>query len=155
MTKTRKIILIVLGIGIAGFLVMQVFPIGLIFSSALRDPNPPADSPVVWTSAESEAIARKACYDCHSNETVWPWYTNVAPISWLTTHDVNEGRAVLNFSDYDAEEYYLDPEDIAWHVNNDMPLWFYKPLHPESRLSNAEKEVLIQGIVDSLGSDIE
>jgi hypothetical protein len=143
------------GIAIVGFLVMQVFPMGRVFSSVLRDPNPPAAAPVVWTSAESEAIVRKACYDCHSNETVWPWYSNIAPVSWLTTHDVNEGRAVLNFSDYDPNEYHLDPEDIAWHVNNDMPLWFYIPLHPESRLSDAEKEVLIQGIVDSLGSDVE
>ena len=155
MSPTRRIILVVLGLGIVGFLAMQVFPIGLIFSSTIRDPNPPAAAPVTWASVESEAIARKACYDCHSNETVWPWYSNIAPASWLITHDVNDGRAVLNFSDHNTEEYHFDPKDIAWHVHNDMPLWFYVPLHPESRLSDEEKEILIQGMVDTHGPAIE
>lgn len=61
--------------------------------------NPPVVDPVVFTDPNAEAIARKACYDCHSNETVWPWYSYVAPFSWYAISHVNEGRATLNFSD--------------------------------------------------------
>ena len=53
-------------------------------------------------SAEVVSILRRACYDCHSNETVWPWYSRVAPLSWVIAHDVNEGRAVVEF-------FYLEP----------------------------------------------
>jgi hypothetical protein len=88
------------------------------------------------------AILRRACFDCHSNETVWPWYAYVAPVSWLVASDVEEGREELNFSQWDA--YNADRqahkikecgEEVA---EGEMPLWFYVPAHPEARLSQAD-----------------
>ena len=91
-------------------------------------------------------ILRRACYDCHSNETRWPWYAYVAPVSWLVVHDVSEAREHLNFSTwnaYDAKERAENLEE-AWEEveEGEMPLWFYVPLHPEARLSDEDKAVL-------------
>ena len=80
------------GIGvIAAFLAVQLVPYGRAHD------NPPVNSEPAWDSPATRALAKQACYDCHSNETEWPAYANIAPISWFVQHDVNEGRAVLNF----------------------------------------------------------
>jgi Haem-binding domain len=63
-----------------------------------------------WDSPKTRALAVTACFDCHSNETAWPWYTNVAPMSWLTQRDVDEGRDALNFSEWDRPQ---DAEDVS------------------------------------------
>jgi Haem-binding domain len=97
-------------------------------------------------SAEVVSVLRRACYDCHSNETVWPWYSRVAPLSWVIAHDVNEGRAALNFSTWSQ----LSPEKQAeaikesWEeiAEGKMPTWYYVALHPEARLSASDKSVL-------------
>lgn len=107
--------------------------------------NPPVEKEV-GAPAEVRAILRRACYDCHSHETVWPWYSRVAPVSLLVAHDVEEGREELNFSRWN----YSDPAVEArvrrrlWHEveEGEMPLWFYTPLHPEARLSASDKEIL-------------
>jgi hypothetical protein len=71
-------------------IVIQVIPYG-------RDhTNPPVIEEPVWDSAQTRDLAVRACFDCHSNETVWPWYSNVAPLSWLVQSDVEEGRETLN-----------------------------------------------------------
>ena len=90
---------------------------------------------------------REACLDCHSNLTSWPWYSNVAPISWLVQHDVDEGRAQLNLST-DAVE--LD-EMIEAVREESMPPWQYKPAHPGARLSSQDKEDLIRGLEATFG----
>src|SRR4249920_3105778 len=75
--------------------VIQLVPYG-------RDhTNPPVTREVKWDSARTRELAVDACYDCHSNQTVWPWYSNVAPVSWLVYADVKSGRETLNFSDWD------------------------------------------------------
>ena len=79
------------------FVAIQFVPYGWKHS------NPPVTQDAPWPDAESEHLARVACYDCHSNETNWPAYTYVAPISWLSVHDVEEGRAKLNFSEWDRD----------------------------------------------------
>ncbi len=61
--------------------------------------NPPVGAEPIWDSPGTRTLAKQACFDCHSNETVWPAYSRVAPVSWLIQHDVAEGRAVLNFSE--------------------------------------------------------
>ena len=83
---------------------------------------------------------RGACMDCHSNETEWPWYSNVAPVSWLVQNDVDEGRRRLNLSTGDVE---LD-EMIETINEGSMPPWQYKPTHPEARLSDQERQELIR-----------
>ena len=62
--------------------------------------NPPVVKEFNWTTPAAKEIAQRACYDCHSNETKWLWYSSIAPVSWLVAHDVDEGRAVFNFSDW-------------------------------------------------------
>jgi len=107
--------------------------------------NPPVEKEID-APADVRAILRRACYDCHSHETVWPWYSRVAPMSLLVAHDVEEGREELNFSRWD----FSDPANEArarrrlWHEveEGEMPLWFYTPLHPEARLSATDKETL-------------
>ena len=98
-----KKLLVLLGGGILGLLALQIFPAGMLKESFKRpEHNPPLANSIEWNSPEAEAIARKACYDCHSHETEWPWYSYIAPLSWIINRDVNNGRTSLNFSDYDA-----------------------------------------------------
>jgi cytochrome c551/c552 len=101
-------------------------------------------------------ILRTSCYDCHSNESVWPWYSNVAPVSWLVVNDVNEGREYLNFSQwqsYSGEDKAEDIEEIWEDVEEgEMPPWYYLPLHPEARLSDKDKE-MIKNWVENGGSE--
>lgn len=107
--------------------------------------NPRVETEVP-ASTEVRSVLRRACYDCHSNETRWPWYTRIAPASWLIARDVSEGREELNFSTWDR----LSAEDRAeairksWETVDDgeMPPWFYLPLHPEARLSADDRALL-------------
>lgn len=104
--------------------------------------NPPVESEVE-APPEVMALLRRACWDCHSNETVWGWHTYVAPISWLVTHDVNEGRGELNFSTWGAlgarrlEKLHREiPEEVS---DRAMPPWLYALAHPSARLSSGER----------------
>ncbi len=91
-------------------------------------------------------VLRNSCYDCHSNESLWPWYSKIAPVSWLVVSDVNEGREYLNFSEwesYSIQEKAEDLEEIWEDVEEgEMPLWYYLPLHPEARLSDKDMETI-------------
>jgi mono/diheme cytochrome c family protein len=62
--------------------------------------NPPVGAEPAWDAPETRALAKQACFDCHSNETEWPAYSHVAPVSWLIQQDISQGRAVLNFSEW-------------------------------------------------------
>ena len=100
-------------------------------------------------------ILRTSCYDCHSNEVKWPWYSNIAPASWLVAYDVNEAREHMNFSEwqsYSAEDKADDIEEIWEEVQEgEMPLWYYLILHSEAELSENDK-VILKDWVDSGGS---
>ena len=97
-------------------------------------------------SADVVSVLRRACYDCHSNETVWPWYSRVAPLSWVIAHDVNEGRAVLNFSTWNqlSPEKQAEAMKESWEgvVEGKMPTWYYVALHPAARLSANDRSLL-------------
>ena len=107
--------------------------------------NPPVETELD-APAEVLSLLRRSCYDCHSHETEWPWYSYVAPASWLVAKDVDEGREYLNFSTwnaYDAEKRRHLIEEIWEEVEaGEMPLWFYLPLHPSARLDEADLELL-------------
>ncbi|MFN7967400.1 MAG: heme-binding domain-containing protein [Acidobacteriota bacterium] len=107
--------------------------------------NPPVETEFA-VPAEVRTILRRACYDCHSNETVWPWYSRVAPISWLVASDVQEGRDEMNFSTWNrwsAKKRNRAARKIWEQVKNEeMPLWFYIPLHAESRLTVEDRAML-------------
>ncbi len=107
--------------------------------------NPPVTAEVPAGDAV-RALLRRACYDCHSNESRWPWYAHVAPVSWLIEHDVNEAREHVNFStwdEYTPEQRAHKLEEVWEEVQEgEMPLWFYIPLHPQARLSVEDMSLL-------------
>ncbi len=112
--------------------------------------NPPTTQEPPWNSEETRALFRRACFDCHSNQTTWPWYANVAPVSWLVQRDVNGGRRHLNFTEWGRIQRHA--KDVAAQVTQgDMPPWFYLPMHSAARLTDAEKKMLIEGAEKSLG----
>jgi hypothetical protein len=112
--------------------------------------NPRATREPAWDSPGTRVLIRRACFDCHSNGTVWPWYSHIAPVSWLVQNDVNGGRGHLNFSEWDRPQQHAT--DVAAQVKQgDMPPWFYLPMHPAARLTGAEKDALIAGAEKSLG----
>ena len=113
--------------------------------------NPPVTREPSWDSPETRALFFRACRDCHSNETVWPWYSSVAPVSWLVASDVGEAREKFNVSDWERKEQEGD-EAAELVEEGEMPLWFYLPLHPEARLSPEDKKRLIQGLERTFGS---
>src|SRR5688500_17644369 len=129
-------------------LLAQLVPYG-------RDHDNPeviADAP--WPSAEARKLAVAACYDCHSNETVWPWYSHVAPMSWLVQRDVDRGRKVVNFSVWPPVG---DEEtDLADSVEDGtMPPRQYLLNHPAAKLDNGEKARLIAALeaLEASGAD--
>lgn len=134
---------IVLG-GIVLFGVIQFIPYG-------RDhTNPPVVKEPNWDSGQTRALAVRACFDCHSNETVWPWYSNIAPISWLTQNDVDEGRQRLNFSDITTlRERESRMGDIV--LEGEMPPLQYFPTHPNARLTASERQALADGLNATFG----
>ena len=107
--------------------------------------NPPIEQEIV-ASPEVKAVLKRACYDCHSHETVWPRYSRVAPISWLLAWDVRVGREELNFSTWNRYGQKKGNKMIKeiWEEveEGEMPPWFYLPLHPEAQLSDSDRAVL-------------
>ena len=139
-----RIVLIVIALLVIGFIAIQLVPVQ-------RD-NPPVVSEPNWDSPETRALAQRACFDCHSNETVWPWYSYVAPVSWMISRHVQDGRAALNFSEWSSmqgDEH--DPEGIAEVIyEGEMPLPNYVLMHPSADLTQAEREQLVRGLQATL-----
>jgi heme-binding protein len=140
MRKRLKVSLLILALL---FLVIQLF-------RPLRN-NPPVDSAREFsafhrTPSAVASMLQRACSDCHSNRTVWPWYSNVAPASWVIAHDVKDGRRVLNLSEWDA--YNLDKREkligkMCEEVKDgEMPMSQYTVLHPHARLDASEIQAL-------------
>lgn len=112
----------------------------------------PRDNPPIRRDIEAPAniktLLHAACYDCHSNETKWPWYAWVAPASWLLVYDIQEGREHLNFSEWDlltdVKDLAHKYEEIAEEVEEgEMPLAIYPPLHPEARLTPSQRQTIV------------
>ena len=123
-----------------------------LVSQAIRPArtNPPVDpartlEAHVEVPPEVEAILTRSCADCHTNRTRWPWYSNVAPASWLVVNDVNEGRRHMNLSDWEQRHRHEGSpfDEICKQVRDgEMPLWYYTPLHPETRLSPGDVQTI-------------
>ncbi len=112
--------------------------------------NPSKTSEPAWNSAGTRALMRRACFDCHSNETIWPWYSHVAPASWLVQNDVDGGRSNLNLTEWNRPQRHA--ADVATEIQQgDMPPWYYLPMHPAARLSGAEKQALIDAAAKTFG----
>ncbi len=110
---------------------------------ALDRSNPPVQAEPNWDSPRTRELIVNACYDCHSNETTWPWYSAIAPVSWLTYRDVAEGRNTLNFSEWSGSRKALEVAEVV--AEGEMPPSYYTIMHPKAKLSDEEKLELIQG----------
>jgi len=124
-----------------GFLVLVL--IGIQFIPVERT-NPPVASDID-APENIKVILKKACYDCHSNETEWAWYTKIAPMSFLAVKDVEEGREHLNFSEWGNYTSKTDrvKEEIWEEVREEqMPPWMYRIVHSAAKLSPEEKNAL-------------
>lgn len=92
------------------------------------------------------AIFERSCNDCHTYRTVWPWYSSVAPVSWLVVHDVNEGRGKMNMSEwsgYDADDAHTLLNRMCREVSqNNMPIFAYKVIHRNAVLSDLDKKAI-------------
>lgn len=123
------------------FLVLVLIGIQFI---PVEQTNPPVKSEMPMPKNVKEIIQR-SCYDCHSNLTEWKWYSKVAPISFLISYDVKEGREHLNFTEWD---YYSMKEDKIkeeiWEevLKERMPPWSYRVANPKGKLSDEDKRVL-------------
>lgn len=108
----------------------------------------PAVRSDVGAPAEVDAVLRRACYDCHSNETRWPWYSHVAPASWFMTDHVEHARGDLNFSEWPAFDLVAQDlafQDIEEQIRKDeMPLSSYTLIHRNARLSVRDREILLE-----------
>jgi len=92
------------------------------------------------------SILERSCYDCHSSKTRWPWYTNVAPVSWLVAHDVNEGREHLNLSEWGSYKHGRRVSRLDVMINlvdkGEMPPKSYLLMHGDAALGEADKDIL-------------
>ena len=139
----KLVIGVVLGIVLV-FIAIQLVPYGH------NHTNPSVQAEPQWDSPQTRDLAVRACFDCHSNQTVWTWYSNIAPVSWLIQHDVEEGRSKLNFSQWNLPQ--REARDAPREVQRGrMPQWYYVLLHPSANLSADEKQSLIRGLNASVG----
>jgi mono/diheme cytochrome c family protein len=113
--------------------------------------NPPVTAEPSWDTPVTRDLAVRACFDCHSNQTRWPWYSNIAPMSWLIQRDIDEGRDELNWSEWGPESE--GDESAETVLEGSMPPGAYTLLHQEARLTDQEMDALVEGLVATFGSE--
>lgn len=157
--RPRNIALTILGL----FVLIQLVPVWI------WQANPPTVKEPAWDSQQTRDLAVRACFDCHSNQTTWPLYSKIAPVSWLVTRHVVEGREHLNFSDWGAfssaergergergegrgggEAGEAGEESAEMIREGEMPPRSYLLMHPEAKLTPAEQQLLADGLLRSL-----
>jgi hypothetical protein len=144
----KKIIISGIVIVVAGILLISAIAL-------LLENNPPVVQEPPWDSPQTRALAVRACFDCHSNQTRWPWWTKVPGGSWLSVADTIRGRRALNFSEWGVasgrEGEGRGGNEMARVIEDgSMPPWYYVILHPDAVLSDSEKQQLITGLQNSL-----
>jgi mono/diheme cytochrome c family protein len=140
--EVGRTLLAALGVIVVAGGLLQLVPVNRV--------NPPVQTTVTWDSPQTQQLWERACADCHSNQTQWPWYTTLAPGSWLTAVHVNAGRDRFNVSAMSS--FARGGGEAAQQVRSGaMPLADYMLIHPTARLTDAEKQALIQGLQKSLG----
>ncbi len=141
MAKKILLVLVLLFV-IAQLLPKALFPI----SNPGVDSTKTLDAGAQKLTPQVAAILNRSCRDCHSNQTRWPWYSKVAPVSWLLSRDVAEGRRELNFSEwatYTPRRKDRKLEEVCAQVTRgEMPLGVYLPLHTDAKLSDADRRAL-------------
>lgn len=142
MRRLRNVLLVL----VALFLLIQFVPYGHAHD------NPPVTQAVSWDSQRTEQLFTDACGACHSNLTEWPADSYVAPASWLVEHDVEEGRGILNVSEWDRPQPGAGEAGEAV-TEGEMPPLQYKIMHSSARLSDAEKQELADGLARTFQQD--
>lgn len=134
--------------GFAAFAVIVILAGIQLVPYGRKQSNPPIIREPAWNSPETRALAKRACFDCHSNETVWPWYSRVAPVSWLIQWDITNGRNELNFSEWqNGVQEGENPKKINEELlEGEMPPLQYTLMHAESRLTKQERQQLADGL---------
>ncbi len=128
------------------FLAAQAVPYGRAHS------NPSVTGEPEWATEETRQLMVRACFDCHSNEAEWPWYSNVAPMSWAITMHVDDARASVNYSEWDRPQDEAD-ESLDEVRKGSMPPGYYTfgGLHSDAKLSSAELTALLEGLAATPG----
>ncbi len=138
-----------LGVTVLLLILIQFFPYGK------NHTNPPILSEPSWDTPKTKELFMRACADCHSHETKWPWYSNIAPLSWLIQHDVEEGREHFNISMWGIQKKNDGDEAKEEFEDGEMPPWFYLPAHPEAKLSESERKEFSRGLLNTFGEKDE
>jgi len=139
-----RVVRIVAVVAVFAFVAIQLVPYGHDHT------NPKVTKDAPWPTEQAAAIARASCYDCHSNETKWPWYSHVAPFSWVVQHNVDTARTVINFSDWDHMGD-LKGQAASNVLSGEMPPRSYRMMHPLSQLTHDEKVRLARGLQATFG----
>jgi hypothetical protein len=137
MQKKHKIIIILI---LTILILIQFIPVD--------SNNPPIEATINWDSDTTKNLFYRACADCHSNETRWPWYSKIAPVSFLISYDVNVGRKHFNISVDQEDERNESAREVR---RGTMPMPIYILMHKEADLNAAEKKQLIQGLINTFG----
>ncbi|OGO48929.1 MAG: hypothetical protein A2Z30_07305 [Chloroflexi bacterium RBG_16_64_43] len=134
-----RIIAVLVGIAVVIGAAIQFVP------TPVSRVNPPVQSEPPWDSPATRETFYRACGDCHSNQTAWPWYSRTAPMSWLIAADVAKGRGRLNVSEWNGRQRSAD-EAAEVVLEGEMPLPTYLIMHPNARLSEEERQALALGL---------
>jgi len=138
----KRIVITTLAAVAALFVLVQFVP--------YRASNHPVTMEPAWDSAQTEQLARRACFDCHSNEVNVPWYGYVAPAAWAVRYHIDEARLAMNFSEMDkTQEEAHEAGEVV--MEREMPPDYYLALHPEARLTDAERKALAGGLDATMG----
>lgn len=142
---SKKNILIGTALLAVVFIALQFVP------SSLSHPNPPVTGEPKWNSPDTRMTFFKACADCHSNETIFPWYSNIAPVSWIIESDIREGRKHFNISEWDRHNENGDKaaEEVQ---RGSMPSGLYLLMHSSANLNTADKKRFVEGLTATFGT---
>jgi hypothetical protein len=133
-------------VGLGTLLVIQVVPYGRAHA------NPTGSGEPAWATPETRELMVRACFACHSSEVEYPWYSNVAPVSWAVQHHVEEGRGAVNFSDFVADPGEAE-NSVEVILEGSMPPAYFTRfgLHPDANLTQAEQDTLVAGLLATPG----
>ena len=137
----KKILLYIVIGGLVLFGLIQLVPIDRT--------NPPTTQEPKWSSPEARALVKQSCFQCHSNQTEWPWYSYIAPASWLIKLDVVRGRDQFNFSEWDQNPGTLS-QMVRQIQRGSMPPLQYTIVHPEANMNDQQKQALINALTTTL-----
>jgi hypothetical protein len=145
MRRLLKAVLLGLACLVALFALAQLVPYGRTHANPAVVKEPP------WDSPRTRELAVRACFDCHSNETKWPWYANVAPFSWVVEFDIENARDVINFSEWNRR-FPLAVYSSQSILAGGMPTLKYRMAHPQANLNPQETRELASGLDATLGA---